>query len=65
MEESSYIEIESSEVESSEVESTEVEASEGVSVSPDFSLGGIGLTNIILIGVLVFLILIFARSRNG
>lgn len=32
--------------------------------SSNFSISGSGLTNILLIGVLVFCILIFARSRN-
>lgn len=41
---------------------------ESVDPSPatsNFSLSGSGLTNILLIGVLFFCILIFARSRNG
>lgn len=52
-------------MESSEVvyESTEVvDIDPGTSV--DFSIGGLGLTNVVLLGILVFLILIFSWRKS-
>lgn len=52
---------------SSVVESTEYESETVVNSDPDYSdfgIGGLALTNVLLIGCVIFLILIFTRSKK-
>ena len=50
------------------VEVETVESSEAVVDDPgtgvDFGIGGLGLTNVVLLGILVFLILIFSWRKS-
>lgn len=50
-------------VEVETVESTEAVVDD-LGIGADFSIGGLGLTNVVLLGILVFLILVFSWRKS-